>query len=131
MGEVSEKSNTPDNQVRKQENRNPASSTSSTTDKEKVAKKDDSDTTKGSTPEDLDALLAHLPEHERVILKQQLAVPDVRATYSTLFRYATRNDLILLVIVSLASIAAGAALPLFTACISLNHKSLVLLANTL
>ncbi|EFR01322.1 leptomycin B resistance protein pmd1 [Nannizzia gypsea CBS 118893] len=114
MGELSEKKNTPDDQVSKQENRNPASSSSSTTEKEKVTKKGDTDATKGSTPEDLDALLAHLPENEREVLKQQLVIPEVKATYGTLFRYATRNDLIFLAIVSLASIAAGAALPLFT-----------------
>ncbi|EGE04579.1 ABC multidrug transporter mdr1 [Trichophyton equinum CBS 127.97] len=114
MVEVSEKPNTQDDGVSKQENRNPASSSSSTSDKEKVAKKGNSDATKSSTPEDLDAQLAHLPEHEREILKQQLFIPDVKATYGTLFRYATRNDMIFLAIVSLASIAAGAALPLFT-----------------
>ncbi|DAA77304.1 TPA_exp: putative ABC multidrug transporter [Trichophyton benhamiae CBS 112371] len=114
MAEVSEKPNTQDDGVSKQENRNPASSASSTSDKEKVAKKGNSDATKNSTPEDLDAQLAHLPEHEREILKQQLFIPEVKATYGTLFRYATRNDMIFLAIVSLASIAAGAALPLFT-----------------
>lgn len=124
MVEVSEKPNTQDDGVSKQENRNPASSSSSTSDKEKVAKKGNSDATKSSTPEDLDAQLAHLPEHEREILKQQLFIPDAKATYGTLFRYATRNDMIFLAIVSLASIAAGAALPLFTVCISPKSKGL-------
>ncbi|KAM5442226.1 multidrug-resistance transporter mdr2 [Microsporum ferrugineum] len=114
MGELSEKPNTQDIQVNKQEDQKPPSSNSSTTEKEKHAKKGGSDVAKGQTAGDLDATLAHLPEHEQRVLKDQLFIPEVKATYGTLFRYATRNDMILLCIVSLASIAAGAALPLFT-----------------
>ncbi|KAI2010386.1 multidrug-resistance transporter mdr2 [Ophidiomyces ophidiicola] len=63
---------------------------------------------------DLDASLAHLPQHERDILKEQLEVPDVKVGYFTLYRYATVNDMVILVVSTIASIAGGAALPLFT-----------------
>lgn len=62
----------------------------------------------------LDELLAHLPEHEREIIKEQLEVPSVKVTYFTLYRYATTNDLIILAVSSIAAIAGGAALPFFT-----------------
>lgn len=54
----------------------------------------------------------HLPQHEADILRKQLDVPPVKVSYFTLYRYATRNDIIILVITSLCSIGAGAALPL-------------------
>ncbi|PIA91919.1 Multidrug resistance protein 1 [Cercospora beticola] len=59
-------------------------------------------------------LLAHLPEHEAAILRRQLEVPPVSVKYTMLYRYATRNDLIIIGISSIAAIAAGAALPLMT-----------------
>ncbi len=57
---------------------------------------------------------AHLPEHEKKILKRQLDTPSVKVTYATLFRYATRNDIIILVISSICAIAGGAVMPLMT-----------------
>lgn len=62
----------------------------------------------------LDDILAHLPEHEREIIKEQLEVPPVKVNFFTLYRYATTNDLIILVVSGIAAIAGGAALPLFT-----------------
>ncbi|KAF2206342.1 hypothetical protein CERZMDRAFT_53286 [Cercospora zeae-maydis SCOH1-5] len=58
--------------------------------------------------------LAHLPEHEAAILRRQLEIPPVNVKYAMLYRYATRNDLIIIAISSIAAIAAGAALPLMT-----------------
>jgi ATP-binding cassette subfamily B (MDR/TAP) protein 1 len=56
----------------------------------------------------------HLSEHERVILKRQLDLPATKVNYMTLYRYATRNDKVVLVIASLAAIIGGALMPLMT-----------------
>ncbi|KAF4242997.1 hypothetical protein CNMCM8980_010157 [Aspergillus fumigatiaffinis] len=56
----------------------------------------------------------HLPEHERVILKRQLDLPATKVNYMTLYRYATRNDKVILLIASLAAIIGGALMPLMT-----------------
>ncbi|KKZ63736.1 ATP-binding cassette, subfamily B (MDR/TAP), member 1 [[Emmonsia] crescens] len=63
---------------------------------------------------DLDAALAHLPEHERAILKEQLDIPPVKVNYFTLFRYATKNDFLILILSSLGAAGGGAVMPLFT-----------------
>lgn len=57
---------------------------------------------------------AHLPEHEKAILKRQLDIPPVKVTYKTLFRYATRNDKILIAISAICAIIGGALIPLMT-----------------
>jgi ATP-binding cassette subfamily B (MDR/TAP) protein 1 len=67
---------------------------------------------------EVDALLAHLPEEEKQILKTQLDEQKVNISYFGLWRYATRMDLFILVVSFLCAIAAGAALPLFTVCIT-------------
>jgi len=64
--------------------------------------------------EDQEDPFAHLPDHEREILKKQLDVPDLKVGYLTLYRYATRNDIIFLSVSALMGIAAGAAMPLMT-----------------
>ncbi|PYI27639.1 ABC multidrug transporter Mdr1 [Aspergillus indologenus CBS 114.80] len=75
---------------------------------------------KGSRPnalaksEDPDALFAHLPEHEKEILKKQLDSPDVNVSFFALFRYASRMDILIMLVSALCAIVAGAALPLFT-----------------
>ncbi|OAL30045.1 hypothetical protein AYO20_08949 [Fonsecaea nubica] len=61
-----------------------------------------------------DAALSHLPEHERAVLKKQLDVPDVKVTYWTLYRYATKWDKVFIVIACICAIGAGAVLPLMT-----------------
>ena len=63
---------------------------------------------------DGDDAYAHLPEHERAIIKRQLDLPNVTVTFKTLYRYATRNDLIIIVISIIAAIIGGAAMPLMT-----------------
>ncbi|KAK4994300.1 hypothetical protein LTR66_005649, partial [Elasticomyces elasticus] len=55
-----------------------------------------------------------LPEHERRILKRQVDVPPVKVTFKTLFRYATRNDILIIVLSSLCAIVGGAIMPLMT-----------------
>jgi len=61
-----------------------------------------------------DAAFAHLPEHERAILKRQLDVPEVKVSFKTLFRYASTWDIVIFYVAAICSIAAGAALPLMT-----------------
>ncbi|KAJ5963259.1 ABC transporter integral membrane type 1 [Penicillium vulpinum] len=63
---------------------------------------------------DEDAIYAHLPEHEKDILKQQLDAPLVNISYFGLFRYASHTDIFILAVSALCAIAAGAAMPLFT-----------------
>ena len=57
---------------------------------------------------------AHLPDHEKEIVKRQLDIPTVKVTFTTLYRYATRNDLIIVAISALMAIAGGAVMPLMT-----------------
>lgn len=67
-----------------------------------------------SDSSDLDALFSHLPDHEKQILKNQLDAPPVKVSYLTLYRYASRNDMLIISLSAFSSIIAGAALPLFT-----------------
>lgn len=57
---------------------------------------------------------AHLPPHEKEIVKRQLDIPEVKVTFITLYRYATRNDLIIIAISCICAIAGGAVMPLMT-----------------
>jgi ATP-binding cassette subfamily B (MDR/TAP) protein 1 len=57
---------------------------------------------------------AHLPEREAKILKDQVYTPDVKVGMATLYRYSSRNDLIIILVSAIAAIASGAALPLMT-----------------
>ncbi|KAK0623131.1 P-loop containing nucleoside triphosphate hydrolase protein [Immersiella caudata] len=56
----------------------------------------------------------HLPEREAEILKKQVYTPDVKVGIAMLYRYASRNDRIIMAVSALAAIASGAALPLMT-----------------
>lgn len=66
---------------------------------------------------DADAAFAHLPEHEKQILKKQLDAPTVRINFLGLYRYASKMDLLIIFISAICAIAGGAALPLFTVCL--------------
>ena len=57
---------------------------------------------------------AHLPPHEKEIVKRQLDIPTVTVTYKTLYRYSTRNDLMIVFISAWCAIAGGAVMPLMT-----------------
>ncbi|KAF5864930.1 GTPase-activating protein [Aspergillus alliaceus] len=61
-----------------------------------------------------DALYSHLPEHEKQILKKQLDADEVKVSFFALFRYASRMDILVILVSAICAIAAGAALPLFT-----------------
>ncbi|KAJ5661558.1 uncharacterized protein N7477_009174 [Penicillium maclennaniae] len=82
------------------------------------APKDDKDESKkGSNTAlslDDDAMFAHLPEHEKEILKKQLDAPHVKISFFGLYRYASKMDILILSVSAICAIAAGAALPLFT-----------------
>ena len=57
---------------------------------------------------------AHLPENEKEIVKRQLDIPTVTVTFKTLYRYATRNDLLIIAVSCISAIAGGAVMPLMT-----------------
>jgi hypothetical protein len=61
-----------------------------------------------------DADFAHLTEHEQLILKRQIEVPDAEIGLTTMFRYATKNDLLIIFISSLCAIIGGGILPLMS-----------------
>ena len=90
-----------------------SSSSQSTSEDDHLGKLDSSIVKIRDAPEG-DAAFAHLPEHEQVILKRQLHIPEVKVSFKTLFRYASMWDLIIFYVACLCSIAAGAALPLMT-----------------
>lgn len=56
----------------------------------------------------------HLAADEAAILKRQALTPDVKTGFFALYRYASRNDKLLILAGSVAAIAAGAALPMMT-----------------
>ncbi|CAG8419380.1 unnamed protein product [Penicillium salamii] len=70
--------------------------------------------TKTTIPSEDDVLYAHLPPHERDILKRQLDAPPRPISFFGLYRYASHIDILILVVSTLCAMAAGAALPLFT-----------------
>ncbi|KAL8739320.1 MAG: hypothetical protein Q9181_000051 [Wetmoreana brouardii] len=57
---------------------------------------------------------AHLPQEEKEIVKRQLDIPSVKVTFKTLYRFATRNDLLIVFISAIAAIGGGAVMPLMT-----------------
>ncbi|KAJ4145032.1 hypothetical protein LMH87_003894 [Akanthomyces muscarius] len=61
-----------------------------------------------------DDVYAHLPEHEADILRKQVDVPTLTKGAGVLYRYASRNDIIIIVVSAICAIASGAALPLMT-----------------
>lgn len=89
-------------------------STVTPTDDKQRSSSDKSPGNQQSDSSDPDALFAHLPDHEKQILKNQLDAPDVKVSYLTLYRYASRNDWLILLVSTVCAVIAGAALPLFT-----------------
>ena len=93
------------------------SSSSSSSQDEPSLKKLDSKVIKVGEVKEGDEAFAHLPEHEKEIVKRQLDIPTVKVTYKTLYRYATKNDLIIVAISAVCAIAGGAVMPLMTVCL--------------
>lgn len=59
--------------------------------------------------------LGHLPDHEATILRKQIETRDAaKVTWLSLFRFASRRDIIIVAVSSFCAIAAGAAVPLNT-----------------
>lgn len=56
----------------------------------------------------------HLPPHQADLLRSQITLPELKAGFGTLYRYASRNDLMIMAVCTVCAIAAGAALPLMT-----------------
>jgi hypothetical protein len=55
-----------------------------------------------------------LSQAEQDILARQLSLPPVKASYFMLYRYATRMDLLIIVVSSICAIAVGAIFPIMT-----------------
>ena len=64
---------------------------------------------------------AHLPPHEKEIVKRQLDIPTVKVTFRTLYRYSTWNDLMIVAVSAFCAIAGGAVMPLMTVCLTIIH----------
>ena len=58
--------------------------------------------------------LQHLSGQEKDIIKRQIDVPNVKVTVGMLYRYATFNDILIMIISSICAIGGGSALPLMT-----------------
>ncbi|RDA83476.1 hypothetical protein CP532_7036 [Ophiocordyceps camponoti-leonardi (nom. inval.)] len=56
----------------------------------------------------------HLPSHEADILRSQVTTPDLARGVGAIYRYASRNDLLILLVSAICAIASGAAQPLMT-----------------
>lgn len=76
--------------------------------------KGDSKTAKHIAKGEDDDPYENLPEDQAAILKNQVFTPDVKVGIATLYRYASRNDLLIMAGSGVAAIASGAALPLMT-----------------
>lgn len=57
---------------------------------------------------------AGLSDQEKDIIDKQLTAPNLTVGYFSLFRYATAKDKLVMVVALIASIAAGAVMPLMT-----------------
>jgi ATP-binding cassette subfamily B (MDR/TAP) protein 1 len=68
----------------------------------------------GATEEEPKPPMASLSEQEREIIQRQLDAPKLTVGYFALFRYANKNEGLIMVAALVASIAAGAVMPLMT-----------------
>ena len=58
--------------------------------------------------------LKQLQSQEREILERQLYVPEASVNYISLYRYASRKDLVVIIFGCICAIIGGALLPMFT-----------------
>lgn len=63
---------------------------------------------------DADDVYRHLPPHQAEILKRQVFTPEIKAGVKAIYRYSSRNDLIIIAVSAICAIASGAAMPLMT-----------------
>ncbi|QPH01809.1 hypothetical protein C2857_006012 [Epichloe festucae Fl1] len=66
---------------------------------------------KDTDPQDI---YRHMPPREADVLKRQTTTPEIKQGVGVLYRYASRNDLIIVAISAVCAIASGAALPMMT-----------------
>ncbi|KAM4054689.1 ABC transporter [Hirsutella rhossiliensis] len=83
-------------------------------DQEKELAKIDSKLIAPPRADDPDELYRHLPAHQAEILKRQIVTPELKKGVGVIYRYSSRNDLIILAVSAVCAIASGAALPLMT-----------------
>jgi len=67
-----------------------------------------------SQSEEVKAPMSSLSEQEKEIIERQLDAPKLQIGYFALFRYASKNEVLIMVAALVASIAAGAVMPLMT-----------------
>jgi hypothetical protein len=53
-------------------------------------------------------------QRQKDILERQIAMPEIQVSQRMLYRYATKIDIIILVISTICALAAGVAMPLMT-----------------
>ena len=53
-------------------------------------------------------------QSQKDILERQIALPEIQVSQRMLYRYATKNDIAILVISTVCAIAAGVTMPLMT-----------------
>ena len=75
---------------------------------------DTSEPENSSADEEKTDPLQQLPDHEREILERQIHVAEAPVNYITLYRYASRKDLVLITFGGISAIIGGALLPMFT-----------------
>jgi ATP-binding cassette subfamily B (MDR/TAP) protein 1 len=68
----------------------------------------------GAPSEEVKPPMSDLSEQEKEIIERQLSAPKLTVGYFSLFRYATRNEALIMAVALVASIAAGAVMPLMT-----------------
>jgi hypothetical protein len=56
----------------------------------------------------------HLSAYENQVLERQLSMPSIKVSYMMLYRYATKIDILTLIISSICAMASGVVLPLMT-----------------
>ncbi|KAH7374226.1 putative Leptomycin B resistance protein pmd1 [Cadophora sp. MPI-SDFR-AT-0126] len=76
-----------------------------------VPKEHNRDRDQDQTPPDVSP---SLPEDKAAIIRRQLDVLPSDISYFSLYRYATKNDILVLTVSAICAIAAGAAMPLMT-----------------
>lgn len=57
---------------------------------------------------------AHLPDFQADILRRQAQIPDAKKGVAVLYRYTSRNDLLIMIVCGICAAASGAALPSMT-----------------
>lgn len=64
--------------------------------------------------DNIDDLYKYLPPDEAGVLKRQVFTPEVKQGVAVIYRYASRNDILIILVSTVCAIASGAALPLMT-----------------